>query len=169
VYVDIDPVAVTRARQLLEGNGRATALLGDLRRPAAILGAPELRDRLDLSRPVAVLLISMLHITRDTDDPYTAVATLRDALAPGSALAISHASVEGFTAGQAKAVQGVYEGTTTPGGLRTRAGIERFFTGFDLVEPGLVWMPRWRPDSPDDVGEDPSRFGLLAGVGRKTG
>jgi hypothetical protein len=90
-------------------------------------------------------------------------------LAPGSYLAVSHGAAEGFDQAQAQAVQGVYRGTTTPGGLRTRAQIATFFDGFKLVDPGLVWVSAWRPepDDPEDYSARPELSGILAGVGRK--
>ncbi|GIH18785.1 SAM-dependent methyltransferase [Rugosimonospora africana] len=173
VYVDIDPVAVTHAAQILAGNDRATAVVADLREPAELLNLldhPQRRAVLDLSRPVGLLLVSMLHFVPG-EPAHRAVTGLKDALAPGSYLVISHPVSEGVDAQTAGRVQGVYQRTATPGALRTRAEVERFFDGFALVPPGLVWTPQWQPD--DDVAEadlgaaDPRRVGMLAGVGRK--
>jgi hypothetical protein len=165
VYVDLDPVAVTLAQRLLEGNERAAAVLADLRRPGALLTQPELLEVLDLSQPVAVLLVSVLHFVTDADDPYGAVARLRDATVGGSYLVVSHGVEEGFAADQAEAVQGVYRTTTTPGGLRSRQQVAEFFSGYELVDPGLVWLSQWRSDT-GEVDERPERIGIVAGVGR---
>jgi hypothetical protein len=171
VYVDVDPVAVTHARQMLAGNDRATAIGADLRRPADLLdqlAEPDNRAVLDLDRPVGLLLVSMLHFVPG-DETYQAVATLRDSLAPGSYIVISHPISEAIDERAATQVQGVYQRTTTPGGLRDRAGVRRFFDGFALVPPGLVWMTEWQPEDGADEPAPPDarRFAMLAGVGRK--
>jgi hypothetical protein len=174
VYVDVDPVAVTHAQQMLEGNNRATAIVADLRRPGDMLGLlqhPQQGAVLDLSRPVGLLMVSMLHFAPG-EEAYQAVAALRDELAPGSYLVISHPVVEGIDAQAATKVQAVYQQTTTPGGLRTRAEVQRFFDGFALVPPGLVWVPQWHPEDDAEDNEPPTanahRVGMLAGVGCKT-
>jgi SAM-dependent methyltransferase len=168
VYVDIDPVAVAHGRQILSGNDRAVAIMADLRDPDGILAHPELRAVLDLSRPVGLLLVSVLHFVPEADDPYAAVARLRDALVPGSFLALSHGAVEGFDPAELAAATQVYRTTSGPtGGLRTRAQILRFFGDFALVEPGLVWLAEWRPDRPANDAPPPSRSAFLAGVARK--
>ena len=165
VYADIDPVAVTLAQRLLDGTNRAAAILADLREPARLLAQPELLEVLDLSEPVAILLVSVLHFVPDADEPHRAVAWLRDACAPGSCLVVSQGIDEGFAADQAEAVQGVYRATTTPGGLRSRQQVTAFFDGYDLVEPGLVWLSQWRPDRSDEAEGHPERLGIVAGVG----
>ncbi len=167
VYVDVDPVAVSHARQLLSGNERATAIRADLREGPALLERPELRGVLDPTRPVALLMVSMLQFVPD-EEAYPVVRYLTDLLAPGSVLVVSHLAVEGLSAAEWNGGASVYRGTTTPGQhLRDRAGIAQFFDGFKLVDPGLVWLPQWRPEHPDDVGERPERSALLAGVGRR--
>jgi SAM-dependent methyltransferase len=173
VYVDIDPVAVAHGRRILAGNDGAVAILEDLRDPGRILAHPELRAVLDLSRPVGLLLVSLLHFVPDADDPSGAVARLRDALAPGSFLALSHGAVEGFDPAEVAVAAQVYRTTSGPtGGLRTRAQILGFFGDFELVDPGLVWLSEWHPDRAANVDGDhehPSRSAFLAGVARKLG
>ena len=161
VYVDVDPVAVAHGRAILGGNPYATALPGDVRKAAQLLGDPEVGSLLDLSRPVAVLLIAVLHFVPDADDPYGIVAGIRDRLAPGSYLVLSHGCPDEEPEA-ADQVQQAYRGTATPLSLRDRAHVQRMFTGFDLVEPGLTWATAWRPDEPE-----PERRELLAGVGWK--
>jgi hypothetical protein len=175
VYVDVDPIAVSHARQILDGNDRATAIVADLRRPAellAMLRHPRRRAVLDPARPVALLMVSMLHFVPG-DEAYQSVAALRDFLAPGSYLAVSHPVSEAIDERTAVRVGEVYQQTTTPGRLRTRADVHRFFDGFALVPPGLSWVPEWRPDGGADGGEpfrtDPGRSGIVAGVARKAG
>ncbi|MFC9502987.1 SAM-dependent methyltransferase [Streptomyces sp. NPDC057002] len=167
VYVDHDPVAVAHSQAVLEGNDGAGVVAADLRKPQDILGSTEVERLIDLNRPVALLLVAILHFVEDEDDPYGAVAELRDALAPGSLLVLTHASYEGIPLPPERAggAVDVYEEIRNPLIMRSREEIARFFEGYDMVEPGLVAMPRWRPDTaPED--EDPYAFSGFAGVGR---
>ncbi|WP_175411440.1 SAM-dependent methyltransferase [Streptomyces sp. TRM64462] len=168
VYVDHDPVAVAHSRAVLEGNDHAGITAADLRKPQDILGSPEVRELLDLDRPVALLLVAVLHFVEDADDPHAAVAELRDALAPGSLLILTHASFEGIPVPQEQAggTVGVYRDIRSPLVMRSRDQVARFFEGYEMVEPGLVSMPRWRPETPPEQ-EDPYAFSGFAGVGRK--
>lgn len=168
VYVDHDAVAVAHSRAVLEGDERAAVVTADLRKPQDILGSSEVKGLLDLDRPVALLLVAVLHFVEDAYDPYTAVAELRDALAPGSMIALTHASYEGMPipAEQAGQAVGVYKDIRNPLIMRSRDEIARFFEGYDMVEPGLVPMPRWRPDTAPEE-EDPYAFSGFAGVGRR--
>jgi len=103
----------------------------------------------------------------DAEDPWRIVATLRDALARGSYLVVCHGTDEGQPTVM-QAIDKVYKSSVPARGrARSRAEIMRFFEGFDLVDPGLVFIPQWRPDSPADVPSDPSQFWVLVGVGRK--
>ncbi|MFD5032345.1 SAM-dependent methyltransferase [Streptomyces sp. NPDC058220] len=168
LYVDHDPVAVAHSQAVLAGNDIAGVLSADLRKPGQILNSPEADRLLDLDRPVALLLVAVLHFLEDEDEPYRAVAELRDALAPGSLLILTHASYDGIplTQEQAGGTVGVYKNIRNPLVMRTREQTAQFFEGFEMVEPGLVAMPQWRPDSPADL-EDPYAFSGFAGVGRK--
>ncbi|GGY92794.1 hypothetical protein GCM10010300_40980 [Streptomyces olivaceoviridis] len=167
VYVDHDPVAVAHSQAVLAGDDDVDVVAADLRKPQDILSSPPLHRLIDLNRPVALLLVAILHFVEDADDPYGAVAELREALAPGSLLILTHASYEGIPlpAERARGAVDVYKDIRNPLIMRTRDEIARFFEGYDMVEPGLVLMPRWRPDSaPED--EDPYAFSGFAGVGR---
>ncbi|MFD4628309.1 SAM-dependent methyltransferase [Streptomyces sp. NPDC058284] len=168
VYVDHDPVAVAHSRAVLDGTEGTGAVTGDLRAPRDILGSPEVATVLDLDRPVALLLVAVLHFVEDAYDPYAAVAELRDATAPGSLVVVSHASYEGVPVPpeQAGRTVGVYKDIRNPLIMRSRDAIARFFEGYDMVEPGLVPMPHWRPDTAPEE-EDPYSFSGFAGVGRK--
>ncbi|MFG2146969.1 SAM-dependent methyltransferase [Streptomyces sp. NPDC048696] len=168
VYVDHDPVAVAHSRAVLEGNERAGIVAADLRKPQDILASPEVRRLLDLDRPVALLLVAVLHFLEDDDDPYAAVAELRDALAPGSLLVLTHAAYEGIPLSEERAggAVGVYRTIRNPLVMRTSEQIAGFFDGFDLVAPGVVQMPMWRPETSPEQ-EDPYAFSGFAGVGRK--
>ncbi|MGW0120861.1 SAM-dependent methyltransferase [Streptomyces sp. NPDC003327] len=168
VYVDHDPVAVAHSRAVLEGDDRAAVVAADLRKPADILGSPEVDRLLDLERPVALLLVAVLHFLEDEDEPRAAVAALLDALAPGSLVVLTHASYEGIPLSEERAggAVGVYRNIRNPLVMRSAAEIARFFDGTELVDPGLVSMPRWRPEGPV-AEEDPYAFSGFAGVGRK--
>jgi hypothetical protein len=166
LYVDIDPVAVAHSRQILIGNERATAIQADMRTPEAVLAHPDVRKLLNLDQPVAVLMLALLHAIPDEADPYGMVSRLGDALAPGSYLVVAQASHESRPDVWAQMVE-MARHTPYPLSPRSRPEIERFFTGFTLVEPGVVWAPLWHPEHPDDVDDDPGRSSNLVGVGRK--
>ncbi|MEU8355642.1 SAM-dependent methyltransferase [Nonomuraea sp. NPDC048882] len=164
VYVDYDPVVLTHARALLATDARTVVVCEDMRRPEEILaGAAGL---LDWREPVAVLLVASLHFVTAADDPYGIVATLMGATVPGSYLVVSHVLE---TAGTRAAVGG-YEGASAPVALRTPEEIARFFgvAGTDLVEPGLVRVPLWRPEMhPEFACRDAELVDVLGGVGRR--
>lgn len=168
VYVDIDPVAVAHATNILRGDARAAATLGDLRHPDALLNNPVVTGTLDLRRPVGLLLVSLLHFVADADQPHRAVARLRDALAPGSFLVLSHAATGGFDPETMPEAEKIYKRTATgTGGVRSRDEIAGFFGELEMVEPGLVWLTQWRGETTEPALSPPHRAGFLAGVGRK--
>jgi S-adenosyl methyltransferase len=166
VYVDNDPVAVAHSRAILAGDEHTAVVHADLREPEAILEDPKVRATLDLDQPIAVLMVAVLHFVSDDDDPFGAVARLRDRLAPGSHLVLSHASAEGRPEAAASHRE-LYSRTPTPMTMRSRDEIARFFDGFDFIDPGLVWLPLWRPDDPGAAAEQPERTTGFAGVGRR--
>jgi SAM-dependent methyltransferase len=167
VYVDIDLVAVACAYALLVDNPRTTVIHADLRAPDRILADPQLRELLDLARPVGVIMSAVLHFVPDADDPAGIVAGYRDAIAPGSYLILGHAARDDRIAGQAAATK-VWDRTATPLFPRTRDQIAALLADLDLVQPGLVPLPLWRPDGPIDTdGQD--RVAGLAAVARKPG
>ncbi|MGV9291137.1 SAM-dependent methyltransferase [Streptomyces sp. NPDC003719] len=167
VYVDHDPVAVAHSQAVLEGAEDADVVAADLLKPQDILTSPQVERLIDLNRPVALLLVAILHFVEDADDPCAAVAELRDALAPGSMLVLTHATYERIPlpAERAAGAVDVYKDIRNPLIMRSRDEIARFFEGYDMVEPGLVPLPHWRPETaPED--EDPYAFSGIAGVGR---
>lgn len=168
VYVDFDPVAVVHSREILADNDGATAFREDLRNPAQILDHPEVHKLLDFSQPVAVILAAVLHFVPDADDPAGILSTIRDRLAPGSYLVLSQASDDGRPADERAEAEKVYQKTDSQLVIRGRAELVALFDGFDLVEPGVVWVPQWRPDSPDSA-VDPERAVFMGGVGRISG
>jgi hypothetical protein len=166
VYVDIDPVAIAHSQAILQGNRHAIAIQGDLHQPEQILDRPEIRNFLDFHKPIALLLYSTLNYITANEAAYHAVQFLRAALAPGSYLVIGHGSLDETPAGVVERVSKIYARSTAANRVRSRAEIMRFFEETELVEPGLVLVPLWRPDGPDDLGLDqPGTSLALVGVG----
>ena len=165
VYVDVDPVAVAHSREILGDDDRAVVIQEDLRRPDRILEHPYVRKLLDFNEPVAVIIVAVLHFIPDEDNPVGILRTIRRALAPGSYLVLSQANDDGRTEEEVRDADQVYRSTDNPLFARTRSELIKFFDGFDLVEPGLVWVPRWRPDALDST-EDAERAVFTGGVGR---
>jgi hypothetical protein len=166
VYVDIDPVAVAHSRAILGDDDRTAVLQADVRRPHDILAQVRDLGLLDLDRPVALLLVALLHFVQDSDDPYAAVARLADELPAGSYLVLTHGAYGTSPEADAR-VRELYRRTPTPLTPRDQAAVQRFFTGFELIEPGLVNLPDWRPDPTVEVEDRYSGALIYAGVGRK--
>ena len=164
VYADADPVVLVHGRALLASADKVTFIQADVRRPQDLLDDPELRARIDLAEPVAVLLVAVLHAITDAEDPFGIVTRVRDAMAPGSYLVVSHVSAEGLA--EVSARVGAVLGRAAPFVPRTRAQVLRFFDGFELVEPGVVAAPWWRPD-PSHAVEHLEGAWIFGGVGRK--
>jgi len=162
VYTDIDAVAVTHFLALRPT--MATAVQVDVRDPAAVLGHPDVAARLDLDRPVGVLMVAVLHLVHDEDDPDRIVAGYREAMAPGSHLVYCDLSGDEQPADRAARYRRTADEIGIPVSMRGRERVSRFFTGLDLLEPGLVPPPDWRPSG---VPSHPPTGWLLAGVGRK--
>jgi len=180
VYVDLDPTAVARSQAVLADNKNATIIQADLRDPTAVFDHPDTGRLLDLTRPVAVLILGVLHDIPDADDPARIIAQIRDRLVPGSFLALSQGVVESRadTYGSASAT---YDDGYARGGprlaLRGRDQTLALFDGFTLVAPGLVFLEDWRPhldDYPDrlapaspDDDPTPGFRAALAGIGMR--
>ena len=171
VYVDSDPMVVAHSRALLAGDN-TVAIQGDLRQPDKILGHPEVRELIDFDRPVALLLLAILHFVPDDEDPFGVVARYRDALPAGSHLAISHGTRDiperpdlspEEMAEMGARVEQLYQLTTASLVTRTRAEVERFFDGLELLAPGVVEIQRWRPDGRTSL----LPGGFYGGVARK--
>ena len=161
-YVDYDPVVCAHGRAILASAPGVAFIHGDARRPREILENPEVRELIDFKRPIALLLVAVLHLVPDQDRPAEIVASLREAMAPGSMLILSHISKEPRPVEVAQAA-GIYETASANLIPRTREEILAFFDGFELLEPGLVNTPAWRPDI---AIPDPAKYPLLAGVGQ---
>jgi S-adenosyl methyltransferase len=171
VYVDNDAMVVTHSRALLAGDN-TVAIEADLRQPDSVLGHPEVRELVDFTQPVALLLVAILHFLPDDQDPFGIVARFRDALPAGSHLVVSHGTRDipvrpdmspEEMAEMGEKVERLYQLTTASLVTRTRAQVERFFDGFDLLDPGVIEIQLWRPDEQDSL----LPGGFYGGVGRK--
>jgi S-adenosyl methyltransferase len=164
VYVDNDPIVLSHARALLKSDpqGACAYLDADLRDPGAILAAAA--DTLDFSQPVAVMLIAVMHFIGDDDEAAAIIRTLMGACAPGSFLAISHVGSDIDPEQQGEMVRRLNRSVAEKATMRDHAGVTRLFTGLDLVEPGVVKVAEWRPDT-DFEATFPT--GLWGGVARQ--
>src|SRR5260370_33975336 len=172
VYVDNDPVVVSHSRALL-ATPRTTAILGDLTRPAEILGDPEVRRLIDFREPVAVLAVAILHFVPDEAHPAESVAKLRKAMAPGSFMVISHVELSSGqltgTRPRTEAARQLGEARKgmPPARVRSAKEVAAFFADLTMVEPGLTDVWAWRPDADQVVVNRSEAMTVLAGVGRK--
>ncbi len=164
VYMDNDPVVFTHSRGLLSSgpHGSTAYLNTDLRDTGKVLA--EAARMLDLTQPVALVLMSVLQFIPDAEDPWKIVATLLDALAPGSFLVVSHPANDIEARVMAIMAARFTQLTAEQVTLRSQADAERFFTGLRLVPPGIVRVPEWRPDSAEAAGRVGTMWG---GVGQK--
>ncbi|HWB36963.1 MAG TPA: SAM-dependent methyltransferase [Rugosimonospora sp.] len=165
-YADNDPIVLTHARALLTSSpdGVTTYLDADLRRPQDIMTHPDLAATLDLSRPVALILVAVLHFVPEEGDPYRIVDQLVGGLASGSYLVVSHGTGDFLPSAQAVrgqrllAAEGVY--------LRDRAQVARFFHGLELIPPGIVATSEWRAENEPKPRPLPVETGFYGVVGR---
>ncbi|WP_329454031.1 SAM-dependent methyltransferase [Streptomyces sp. NBC_01497] len=169
-YVDNDPIVATYAGAHLLGATHTGLFLGDLRDPDGILKHPIISKLIDFGQPVGLMLVAVLHFIRDDEDPAGLVAAYRDALPAGSHLVLSHTTGDFHRLdGDAGEARDVYRdrGATATLTLRSHDQVLGFFDGFELVEPGLVQPPLWRPDGPVPTERDMAHVGFYGGVGIK--
>jgi SAM-dependent methyltransferase len=165
VYVDNNPMVLAHSRALKTG-GNTVAIEADLRDPRSILDHPGTRKLIEFGQPLAVLLVAVLHFISEDDGPPAIVAAIRDVLGPGGYLVLSHVTGDIRCDSAANAAVH-YKKVTSGATLRGRDEILRFFAGLELIDPGLVQVPHWRPDGPEPA--DASKVWILGGVGRKPG
>ncbi|MEV0318257.1 SAM-dependent methyltransferase [Streptomyces sp. NPDC050658] len=166
VYVDNDPIVLAHAAALLTGTseGATEFLQVDAREPDKILEQAE--GVLDFTRPIALSLIALLHFIGDEDGAHDVVRTLVDALAPGSHLVLSQMAGD-FDPERTRQAVEMYKAGGVTLAPRSRAEVERFFEGFELLDPGIVWLPQWHPELGVDEVRNGTPVPLYAGVGRK--
>jgi S-adenosyl methyltransferase len=149
-YVDHDPIVVVHNDALLAKRDGVITIRADVRDPDAILSDGALTKCIDFDQPVAVLLLSVLHFISNDEDPAAIIARFRKQMAPGSYLVITQGTSDGADVNMIADTASTYEGARTPFTLRSRAQLMELLKGFDLVEPGLVSLPEWRPEPTTD-------------------
>ncbi|WP_160818987.1 SAM-dependent methyltransferase [Actinomadura sp. J1-007] len=159
VYVDHDPVAVVHFQSLVHALPGVTAIRADARRPESVLGDDEVTGLIDFSRPVGVLMTAVLDLILDEDDPEAVVRAFRDALAPGGFLVVCDFTDAALTPEERAVSDALIKENGVVVSFRSPERIAGFFDGLDLVEPGVVNAPDWRPDRP----HEPATGWLLAG------
>lgn len=164
VYVDNEAVAVAHSERMLEGNENATMVRGELRDPRSVLEAPGTTKLLDLDRPVALLMFAVVHFLPDTNEPIELLERYRDALAPGSHLGLSVGTADERPE-EIHGLERLYSSSTNPAVARSTSWITGLFGDFELVEPGAVYAPEWRPDSDEVV--HPEDYIFFGGLARK--
>jgi SAM-dependent methyltransferase len=165
VYVDNEPVAVAHSELLLQDNPSAVVVEADITEPDAVLGAADTRRMLDFGQPIGLLAVTVGHYIPPERNPAGIFAAYRDALVPGSLLAITHVTRDFVTVKDEELTE-MMKRSQHNVFFRTRAEVMALFTGFELLEPGLVTTSQWRPDR-DTETVDPEADGLYAGIGRK--
>jgi hypothetical protein len=164
-YIDNDPIVLAHARVLMadQDRGRTVFIHADARDPEKLLADPALTDVIDFTQPVAVLMIGILHFMPDEERPGELIGTLLDAVPEGSYLAVSHGTPD-FAPEMGDAVQAAYQASSMPCRVRSSAEVMELLQGVELVDPGLVLLAEWRPDSPVPANRQQITY---AAVGRK--
>jgi O-methyltransferase involved in polyketide biosynthesis len=171
-YVDLDPMVATYADQLLSSAWNTRVIVADVRDPDRLLADPKLRDLLDFSQPIGLLITGVLHFVADAEDPWRLMARYVGALAPGSYVALTHSTYDNMPPKSVQAGREEYARSSEQMHFRSRAEVVRFFDGLELVEPydgagpGLAFMGDWRAENREEADSDGSRWGYC-GVGRK--
>jgi hypothetical protein len=171
VYVDNDPMALAHGRALLANASTATVIQADIRRPAEVLNDAETLRWIDFSRPVGLLMLAILHHLNDHEHPGAIAKAYRDALAPGSYLAISHFCDPGGrhpdASAKAKQVEKVFNETLGTGRWRSQEEIISYFGDLELLEPGVVPVAEWRAEPGEVFEQTDTRYTFVGGLARK--
>jgi hypothetical protein len=163
VYVDNDPSVFLHGKALLADDASTTVILADILAPDALLAAPEVRGLLDFGKPVGLILNAVIHHVLDEEDPNGIVARYKQELVPGSYMQMTHFCDE---SPEVRASMDVLRRSLGRGQVRSREEITRFFDGLEMVQPGLVYLNEWQPDTLPNEAE-PGATLMLCGVGRK--
>jgi hypothetical protein len=172
VYVDNDPMVAAHSAPLLAGDGTTAVITADLREPDTVLGHPDMRRLIDFTAPTGVLLTSVMHFVADGSDPWGLVARYLAAVAPGSYLALSHATYDGFAPRTIEAGMATVQTLTMQAHTRSRPEVQRFFDGLELVppydgaEPALTYVGVWGAEDLDAADTEGSRMSYC-GVARR--
>lgn len=171
VYVDNDPVVHTHGQAQLADSRITEVMTGDVRKPAEILDHPVVRQFIDFRQPVGLLLLAVLHHISDDEDPSGIMAALRDAMPDGSHLVISSFRMPGTDLAEQRAktieMERLFHDRLGSGHWRPEETIRGWFGDWELIPPGLVPLPAWRPDEPGEVTHDMTYHGFVGGVARK--
>jgi SAM-dependent methyltransferase len=163
-YVDNDPIVLTHGRAQLVDDAATTVVTADVRHPDTIVTNPLITAFLDFSRPVGLVLSAVIHHLNDDEDPHGVVTKLTSALAPGSYLYLTHFCT---AAPAAAALERVLTRSIGSGRMRSADEITAFFDGLDLVDPGVVFLPEWRPERPVSYPLETGGQLILGGMARK--
>jgi hypothetical protein len=170
-YIDSDPVVLLHAEALRGGAPAVRVVTADVRRPAEVLGSAGVRELIDFGRPAGLLMLAILHHIRDEEGPAGIVARFREAAAPGSYLAISSFRMPGpghpRDAAMTREVQDLFNAKLGTGLWREHEEILRWFGDWELLDPGLVPLPEWRPDVTGQAPRNSTYYGFVGGVARK--
>jgi hypothetical protein len=172
VYVDHDPMVAAQSAALLAADGTTAVVTADMRDPDAVLGDPGLRGLIDLAQPTGVLMTAVLHFVADGEDPWGLVARYMAAVAPGSYLALSHGTYDKMPPGQIQAGRDTYANATEQVYVRSKADVERFFDGLDLVPPyagadrAITYAGLWGAEDLEAADTEGSRA-IYCGVARR--
>ena len=172
MYVDNDPMVMAMSGGLLDDDKHTKLIIADLRDPDEVLGNEELRSLIDFGQPVGLLMTAVLHFVADGSDPWGLVKRYTAALAPGSLLAVSHATADKLPPRSVQGMYATYENANTHIYLRTKDEIRRFFDGLELLPPygetvpDITYVGVWGAEDPEEADSDGSRV-LYCGVGRR--
>ncbi|QUH01549.1 SAM-dependent methyltransferase [Saccharopolyspora erythraea] len=166
VYVDNEPVAVAHAETILDGNDNADVVHADAADISGVLDSPQVRRLLDFDQPVGVLMVALLHFVPDSRRPDEIIGAYHDRMAPGSYLGVSHASTDHHPESLRRIID-LYKNSSNPVVSRTRQEVADLMSRFELVEPGVVYVPAWHPDTDEDVWDEPERSIVYGALGRK--
>jgi S-adenosyl methyltransferase len=164
VYVDNDISVRLHAHALLADDASTIVVKADLREPASILESPEITSFLDFSRPMGLIMNAVIHHITDDEDPHRLVARYVSAIAPGSYVQITHFS---NASQQARAMENVLQQALGRGKVRDKEEIISFFDGLEILPPGVVFNPEWRPEEPVEYPLDLGGLLIMGAVGRK--
>lgn len=168
VYVDNDPIAVTHSQSILSGNPKTLVIEEDLRNIEKIFENKAFLELIDLQQPIGVLLIAVLHFIKEDTIAREILDIIRSRIASGSYIIISHYTLENAPSRLREQLINISGASNDPTKPRSLDEITRFFNGFEIVEPGVVRMPLWRPEGPDEIlVNEPERALGYCGVGRK--
>jgi hypothetical protein len=169
VYVDNEPVAVAHAKALLADDPNSAMVAADIRDVDAVLFHPETRALLDFRKPIGLLMVAVLHFVPDSDNPAGIVAKYASAVADGSCLALSNYTKDGNDKAKTERVRKAmesYDRTATPVYSRTKEELGAFISGLEIVSPGIVWTPLWRPDNSEPALCEPADSEIYAAVAK---